>query len=43
MLESILVPQLGVALRFTVGQDKASESSPSTAWSGHNTRRDELL
>lgn len=35
MLESILVPQLGMALRFTVGQDQASENSPDTAWNGH--------
>lgn len=31
MLESILVLQVGVALRFTVGQDKAAENSPDLA------------
>lgn len=38
-LESILVPQLGVAMRFTVGQDKASENSSGPAWHGHGIRR----
>lgn len=35
MLESILVPQLGMALRFTVEQDQASENAPDAACNGH--------
>lgn len=39
MLESILVLQVDVALRFTVGQDKAAENSPDPAESGQRIRR----